>query len=860
MPQNGLKVSNDEFLTLVFGQDAPFAHVTCTHHDPSNIPADSRAVAWGGGYNKDYQLRPGTNQYFTISVFNPEDGRAVRRKGNFLRTICIVLDDVREKLSIEEASRLPEPSWILETSPGSEQWGYILSTPCHDREKVEKLLDGLVESDLAPKGNDPGMKGVTRYVRLPEGINNKASKLVDGKPFQCRILSWSPFITVELEDLAAPFDIDVNVARSDSHGPGAASLPDHPIFKYAEQLNINTRSNKDGTFDITCPWVLDHTAQADDGSAIFTNDDGSIGFKCHHGGCEDHKNREFNKWLTINHPEIAIEVSDYKASLRQSAVDIFKDIAAQEIAAKVAQITPPAQPDVDIHEVINDQMYKLRGMRPESDEFDKWAGVVYNTICQVPNASVRKKSHLEMLKGELGFTNQKDFKDWIKAQDDNRFGEHKESDIAQHIFDNHYHIGRLNMFLDRGTGELHDKHTFRDMYAHVDPNMDTLVLADERSKKLYAEVFSPGDPEVFLSPLYDNRPCYNTYNPKFLGKTKPGDPTPWLDHIKRLGFSPGEQHHLIQWMAYQIQHPGRKVNYAVLLGGAEGIGKDLLFSPLIKYFGRYVSEIGNEELHSPYSDWIPNKKIILVNEVKVGGTLSEVQKVMNYLKSLIATPPDTIQINEKYRGRYTIMNILGILMTTNHKDALTMTEHSRRIFSFWSENYHRDENGEMLPEAKLYFKSIWNWMNNGGAEICADYLMNYSLLGFNPSDSPDPSEWALEMMELSKSQLHVEIELLIDGKTGRLSSDLVTAQDIMIQHEMTFGSSSQFTKTLYNRPCTQKISKALSEIKGVIKKRARKNGDEAKVWIIRNHAYYADASTGQLYDEYHKQIKKAFVK
>lgn len=850
MPQNTINVSNSEFINAIFGEDTPFAHVTCFHHDPSNIPAQSRAASWGGGWFSRYTLRENTNQYFTISIFNPEGDRAVRRKGNFLRTRCIVLDDVREKLSIEEANRLPTPSWILETSQGSEQWGYILSTPVHDRDKVDNLLDGLVESDLAPKGDDPGMKGVTRYVRLPEGINNKASKLVNGQPFKCRMLAWNPFMTVELEELAAPFGIDIRLARADTQGVSAKHLPDHPIFKHIDELNINTRSNKDGTYDITCPWVEDHTDQADDGSAIFTNEDGSIGFRCHHGGCEDHKKKAFNQWLNREHPMIFKEVADYKASLRESAADMFKDIAAQEVAVKTTATPAEIKPDVDIHEVINEQMYKLKGMHPNSDDFDKWSEVVYNSICQVPETSARKKGYLGTLKGDLGFTNQKDFKDWVKAQDEKRFGELGENKNAQHIFDNHYHIGRLGVFLDRGTGEMHDKFTFRDMYAHVDPQMDQLVLNDERSRKLYADVFAPGEPEIFLSPLYDNRPCYNTFNPKFLGGMRKGDPSPWLNHMDRLGFTEAEQHHLLQWMAFTIQHPDKKINHAIMLGGAEGIGKDLLFAPLMRYFNRYVSEIGNDELQSPYGDWIPNKKVVLVNEVKVGGTQAEIQRTMNLLKSLIATPPDTIQINEKFKGRYVVKNILALMMTTNHKDALVTPEFSRRFFMLWSNNYHRGEDGDITPEAKLYFKGMFNWLNNGGAEICAYYLMNYDITGFNPSESPDPTDWALEMLDMSKPQLQIEIEKMIKNKTGRLAADLVTVEDIQIQHEMTYGAPSVFTKTPYMRPASQKVSRVMGDIKEVAKKRARKDGKEANVWIVRDLQRYLSMSCGNLYEEY----------
>ena len=160
------RITNEQFLSAVFGRDAPSTHVTSFMHDPANIPSDQHLKAWMGNWFSRYTIQPGSNQYFTISIFKPdENGKARRRKALYLRTPCIVLDDVREKLDIEQASKLPQPSWILETSPGSEQWGYILNTPCEDRSRVENLLDGLVDSGLAPDGKDPGMKGVTRYVR-----------------------------------------------------------------------------------------------------------------------------------------------------------------------------------------------------------------------------------------------------------------------------------------------------------------------------------------------------------------------------------------------------------------------------------------------------------------------------------------------------------------------------------------------------------------------------------------------------------------------------------------------------------------------------------------------------------------------
>jgi len=181
--------NNREFLQSIFGEDYNRVHVTDFIYDPGNIPKDQHLVSWMGNHYDKYSFQPLSNQYFTISLFSTDEkGVARRRKALFESTPCIVLDDVKEKLALEDAKRLPAPSWILETSKGSEQWGYILDTPCKDRNVVENLLDGLVANGLAPDGKDPGMKGVTRYVRLPEGINNKSSKLINGIPYKYRLI------------------------------------------------------------------------------------------------------------------------------------------------------------------------------------------------------------------------------------------------------------------------------------------------------------------------------------------------------------------------------------------------------------------------------------------------------------------------------------------------------------------------------------------------------------------------------------------------------------------------------------------------------------------------------------------------
>ena len=293
-----IKISNQEFLQAIFRNDFIWAHVTDFFHDPGCAFTDISRKAWLGNHYINYTLHDYANQYFTISLFKTDHtDRARRRKELFKATYCIVIDDVGEKIDPSLLFDKPAPSWILETSPGSQQWGYILSLPCKSRVKVEALLQGLV-ADICPDGVDSGMLGVTRYVRLPEGWNTKAKKVAlnNGNIFKCRMILWQPEAKIDIDSFAQAFEIDLT--KNQNHMNVIDNLPlldhaDHPIWNLIiakEQLDHNK-------YMITCPWQHEHTNQEDTGTLLIIHNNGKLGFKCHHGHCGQRTSQSFLRWI-----------------------------------------------------------------------------------------------------------------------------------------------------------------------------------------------------------------------------------------------------------------------------------------------------------------------------------------------------------------------------------------------------------------------------------------------------------------------------------------------------------------------------------------------------------------------------------
>ena len=331
-------VTNKEFLGTLFGAEWERVHVTAFLNDPSDIPKEFRAACWGGGSASQRlaKFAPAENQYFCISLFADDaEGKARRRKALFDACFVIVADDVAEKVPVANAERLPPPSYKLLSSAGSEQWGWILDEPCESRAQVTNLLDGLVAQGLAPKGIDPGMKGVTRYVRLPEGSNTKAKRLdAEGNAFKCQMLEWEPTRMYSMDEMAKAFDIDI-YAQSLDQGTSLGLASDDHIVKNHPILNhvTTTGIGADGWIKIDCVNAAKHTGEDASGAAIQILPDGRINYMCHHGHCGGDENGkkvtgpEAVRLLNEQVPGFSKDYDNYQVDIKASGMKHLQEAA-----------------------------------------------------------------------------------------------------------------------------------------------------------------------------------------------------------------------------------------------------------------------------------------------------------------------------------------------------------------------------------------------------------------------------------------------------------------------------------------------------------------------------------------------------
>jgi len=224
---------------------------------------------------------------------NDQKGKLRRRKANFVCSVGFMVDDRGTKCGdLRDYGFSKGLSATIRTS-GSEispnyQDYIFFDKPCTDPIIVEMIQDALVSSNLMNSpGKDPGMKGVTRFSRLPSGFNNKTK--YGSPPPKVELIACDPSIRYSVEEIAEILNIELygsDYQRRQFSQLGAAisgeQLEGHPIIQALVKAEMFMGFRSNGWHHIRCPKEIDHTSGIT-GCAVFIGQGMDWRIKCHHG-------------------------------------------------------------------------------------------------------------------------------------------------------------------------------------------------------------------------------------------------------------------------------------------------------------------------------------------------------------------------------------------------------------------------------------------------------------------------------------------------------------------------------------------------------------------------------------------------
>jgi hypothetical protein len=316
----------------------------------------------------------------------------------------------------------------------------------------------------------------------------------------------------------------------------------------------------------------------------------------------------------------------------------------------------------------------------------------------------------------------------------------------------------------------------------------------DRHKPVEQMTWAPGLPMIIADKLMleggwiERRgvTCFNLYHPPTVATGDPAKAQQWLDHARYV--FPVEAEHLLDWLAHRVQKPEQKINHALVLGGAQGIGKDTILEPVKHAVGPWnFHEVSPQQILGRFNGFL--KSVILrISEARDLGE-SDRFGFYDHMKAYTAAPPDVLRIDEKHLREHQIVNCCGIIVTTNHKtNGIYLPADDRRHFVAWSDRTKED--GHFQGD---YWNKLWAYYSDGGLQHVAAYLQQRDIRAFNPKAPPPKTAAFWAIVDANRAPEDAELADLLE-RIG--SPRAVPLSQIM---EMAEGSFGEWIRDRRNR-------------------------------------------------------------
>ena len=196
---------------------------------------------------------------------------------------------------------------------------------------------------------------------------------------------------------------------------------------------------------------------------------------------------------------------------------------------------------------------------------------------------------------------------------------------------------------------------------------------------------------------------------------------------------------VLKWLAYPMQHPGAKMQTAIVMHGPEGTGKNLFFGAIRDIYGEYGTLITQTELEDRFNGWLSRRLFLIANEVI---SRQELRHHVGRLKNMVTEP--VLPIREMFTPIRYESNHAQMVFLTNEQQALQIMPGDRRYMVIYT------------PAAKSaeVYRAVVAEMADGGVSALYAYLLAYECGEFTEHTKPllTAAKEALIEMGLNSAQ------------------------------------------------------------------------------------------------------------
>ncbi len=180
---------------------------------------------------------------------------------------------------------------------------------------------------------------------------------------------------------------------------------------------------------------------------------------------------------------------------------------------------------------------------------------------------------------------------------------------------------------------------------------------------------------------------------------------------------------ILRWLAFPLQHPGAKMQTALLMfGEKQGTGKSLFFQDVMApIYGDYGTVASQHQLDSSFTAWRSRKLFVLFEEV-----LSRDDKYSHNGTLKYMVTGKQMSINQKNLPERTERNHMNAVFLSNEPQPIPIELEDRRF---------------MVIEARAkrdaeFYAQVKASIDAGGIEAFYHFLLNFPLDGFDEHTKP----------------------------------------------------------------------------------------------------------------------------
>ena len=235
---------------------------------------------------------------------------------------------------------------------------------------------------------------------------------------------------------------------------------------------------------------------------------------------------------------------------------------------------------------------------------------------------------------------------------------------------------------------------------------------------------------------------FNTWKPyavEFIDEKlgKEGTTKPFMDLLKAL--TGGDTKYALDYFALLFQKPNEKPRICLIFKGGMGDGKGRLLYAICQLMGvelYFETSNAEQDVFGQYARAYNRTKLVVLNESDAKTNFKHADR----LKSLI-TDEDGLRLREPFVPPYTVRNIAGLIICTNHSVPLVLTDDDRRVALYHTQPTYRNN--------QQFFKEFMDWANQPeNQRALYDELMARDISGVDWVEDRPRNEAYLEVRNM----------------------------------------------------------------------------------------------------------------